>query len=117
MKRTTSSFRPLGAFTDSMSVKKPYLYLSTSISRTRATVSCTAGMALLQKSFLSRGRSGRFLALPHPLDQLAPDSNESFDIGTHGANAKAYADRTLRELRRKSHGAQHMRRLDLAAGT
>src|SRR5512145_1039002 len=104
MKRTTSSERPLGALTDSISVKKPYLYLSTSISRTRATVSCTAGMALLQIPYL-RGALRRFLALPHPLDQLAPGTQELLDIGTGGAKTKAYADRALRELWRHAHGA------------
>src|SRR5262249_2448487 len=95
--------------------KKPYLYLSTSISRTRATVSCTAGMALLRILFLRGLR--RFLALPHPLDQLAPGTNESLDIGTCGPKTKAYADRAFDKLWRQPHGAQHVRRLDLSGGT
>src|SRR5262245_18031747 len=113
MKRITSSDRPLGALTDSMSVKKPYLYLSTSISRTRATVSCTAGMALLRNRSCYAA-SGRLLALPRPLDQLAPGTDETLDVGTHAAKTKAYADRALRKLRRKPHRAQHMRGLDLS---
>ncbi len=52
-----------------MSVAKPYLYLSTSISLTRATVSCTAGMALLQ--ILSLRPLRRHPAACEPLDQLA----------------------------------------------
>src|SRR5712691_2236265 len=44
MKRTVSSERPLGAFSDSISVTNPYLYWSTSIRRTCSTVSCTAGI-------------------------------------------------------------------------
>src|SRR3979411_27115 len=44
MKRTVSSDRPLGALSDSIRVSKPYLYWSTSIRRTRSTVSCTAGI-------------------------------------------------------------------------
>src|SRR6476661_6456520 len=44
MKRTVSSDRPFGAFSDSMSVTNPYLYWSTSIRRTRSIVSCTAGI-------------------------------------------------------------------------
>src|SRR5499427_5292683 len=45
MKRTVSSQSPLGAFSDSMSVSNPYLYWSTSIRRTRSTVSRTAGIS------------------------------------------------------------------------
>src|SRR5665213_1695144 len=44
MKRTVSSDRPLEALSDSISVTNPYLYWSTSISRTCSTVSCTAGI-------------------------------------------------------------------------
>src|SRR4029078_3226165 len=44
MNRTVSSERPLGAFSDSISVTNPYLYWSTSIRRTCSTVSCTAGI-------------------------------------------------------------------------
>src|ERR1700736_2956452 len=44
MKRTVSSDRPLGALSDSISVSNPYLYWSTSMRRTRSTVSCTAGI-------------------------------------------------------------------------
>src|SRR6476646_2451561 len=44
MKRTVSSDRPFGAFSDSISVTNPYLYWSTSIRRTWSTVSCTAGI-------------------------------------------------------------------------
>src|SRR5262244_671590 len=55
MKRTMSSERPLGAFSDSISVSNPYLYWSTSIWRTRSTVSCTAGIELLHSGFKDRG--------------------------------------------------------------
>src|SRR5579871_4130225 len=47
MKRTVSSERPFGALSDSISVTKPYLYWSTSMERTRSTVSCTAGIQIL----------------------------------------------------------------------
>src|SRR5215203_6934053 len=43
IKRTVSSDRPFGAFSDSISVTNPYLYWSTSMRRTRSIVSCTAG--------------------------------------------------------------------------
>src|SRR3546814_7399548 len=45
MKRTISSFRPLGAVSASMSVTKPYLYLSSA--RTCSTVSRLAAIQLL----------------------------------------------------------------------
>ncbi len=51
-----SSERPLGAFSISMSVAKPYLYWSTSIERTCSIVSCTAGICL---SHLSRFQGPR----------------------------------------------------------
>ncbi|MNT98994.1 hypothetical protein D3C72_2417230 [compost metagenome] len=38
MNRTVSSLRPLGAMSDSISVSKPYLYLSTSSASTESTV-------------------------------------------------------------------------------
>src|SRR6187397_1724722 len=61
MKRTVSSDRPLGAFSDSISVTNPYLYWSTSIRRTWSTVSCTAGILPSAHGFKDRG-----------LDQSAP---------------------------------------------
>src|SRR5215207_1993890 len=42
MKATISSDRPLGALSDSISVVKPYLYLSTSIFLMRSSVSKSA---------------------------------------------------------------------------
>src|SRR3546814_10937601 len=45
MQRTISSFRPLGAVSASMSVTKPYLYLSSA--RTCSTVSRLAAIQLL----------------------------------------------------------------------
>src|SRR5712664_2950134 len=61
MKRTVSSLSPFGAFSDSISVSNPYLYWSTSIRRTRSTVSCTAGIYSLHCGFKDRGldQSGR----------------------------------------------------------
>src|SRR5690242_2251266 len=55
MNRTVSSERPLGAFSDSMSVTNPYLYWSTSIRRTLSTVSCTAGILSSAHGFKDRG--------------------------------------------------------------
>src|SRR5471032_514462 len=55
MKRTVSSERPLGAFSDSISVTNPYLYWSTSIRRTCSTVSCTAGILPSPHGFKDRG--------------------------------------------------------------
>src|SRR5215467_821997 len=65
MKRTVSSLSPLGAFSDSMNVSNPYLYWSTSIRRTRSTVSCTAGIYSLHCGFKDRGldRSGRLWSI------------------------------------------------------
>src|SRR5260221_3397410 len=51
MKRTVSSDRPLGALSDSISVSNPYRYWSTSIRRTRSTVSCTAAIPFLRSRF------------------------------------------------------------------
>src|ERR1039458_10062324 len=55
MKRTVSSESPLGAFSDSISVTNPYLYWSTSMLRTRSTVSCTAGILPSAHGFKDRG--------------------------------------------------------------
>src|SRR3984957_19263782 len=44
IKRTVSSDSPFGALSDSINVSNPYRYWSTSIRRTRSTVSCTAGI-------------------------------------------------------------------------
>src|SRR5215510_5781179 len=55
MKRTISSEWPLGAFSDSISVSNPYLYLSTSMRRTWSTVSCTAGILPSAHGFKDRG--------------------------------------------------------------
>src|SRR5208337_1813058 len=41
---TMSSLRPLGATSDSIGLTNPYLYASTSIERTRSTVSWTAAI-------------------------------------------------------------------------
>src|SRR5260370_29028935 len=54
IKRTVSSDRPLGAFSDSISVSNPYLYSSTSMRRTCSTVSCTAGIRPSAHGFKDR---------------------------------------------------------------
>src|SRR5580700_7398668 len=51
IKRTVSSDKPLGALSDSINVSNPYRYWSTSIRRTRSTVSCTAGILFLRSRF------------------------------------------------------------------
>src|ERR1700761_6677937 len=55
MKRTVSSDRPFGAFSDSIIVSNPYRYWSTSIWRTRSTVSCTAAIHSSARGFKDRG--------------------------------------------------------------
>src|ERR1043165_1694841 len=114
MKRTISSFRPLGALTDSISVKKPYLYLSTSIALTRATVSCTAGITCSQIPFSGSWLSCHLPALLEPIDQLTEGPEESLYIGIRGRKTKAYADCSLCKLRRNSHGTQYVRGLDFS---
>ena len=118
-----SSDRPFGALSDSMSVTNPYLYWSTSIRRTRSTVSCTAG--ILPSAAVSRtaGWIGRLWLVSgsgHPVVQPdraqaarpcrflsnAPDSlfqasRKRFDLGFGGGRAEADPHRAARQLRRR----------------
>src|SRR5438105_2728017 len=56
MKRTISSLRPLAAVSDSMSVVKPYLYLSTSMPLTSSIVS-RSDMVVLYAAMRARRRA------------------------------------------------------------
>src|SRR5690348_3059059 len=62
MNRTISSLSPLGAVSDSISVKKPYLYFCSVTARTCSAVSSVAAMLL---SYYPRSPSG-----PTVIDQF-----------------------------------------------
>src|SRR5438552_10270071 len=100
MKATMSSLRPLGARSDSMSVMKPYLYLSTSISLTSSIVSVSAIFF--------------FLCRFPPGDELRPGGDELFNVLWRRRPAQADADGGACEIGRNAHRRQHMRFRHLA---
>src|SRR5215212_8923188 len=93
MNLTISSFRPLGAKSDSMSVVKPYLYLSTSISLTSSIVSRSA-MILCRRSCFVAGQ------------KPAPNSDEMLDTFNGGVPAQADPDCAARQIRGNVHGGE-----------
>src|SRR5687768_9111984 len=102
MKATMSSLRPLGARSDSISVVKPYLYLSTSMSLTSSIVSISG-------IFFTSSR------LPPRLD-AAPGGNELFNFLCRRRPAEAHAQACACELGRHLHRRQDMRLRHLAGG-
>ena len=121
MKRTVSSLSPFGAMSLSMSVSKPYLYLSTSSASTFATVSCSI-------SSLSVGISNAAI-VSAPIRGLRPPrpwrarcrprtcSNPSRNAVTSASvefQPRLTRRAHSRELRRHAHRREHMARPDLA---
>src|SRR6516165_2849064 len=110
MKRTISSESPLGALILSISVVNPYLYLSTSISRTRSMVSCT-GVAICHSPFI--------LCRPPDLPAGAnfrKNGQEPLDIRLRRVPAGGDAKHAGAQVRRNAHSIEHKRPLDLTGG-
>src|SRR3546814_9243006 len=107
MKRTVSSLSPMGARSDSMSVVKPYLYFSPTLS-TVSTVSRTAAISMLH--FRKRGRNRtRFRNLSFftcAFCDARPARREPIYFIFGIADTKADADRARRQRIVHAHRGQ-----------
>src|SRR5208282_4309976 len=128
MKRTMSSLRPFGALTLSISVVKPYLYLSTSISWTRLIVSCT-GVAMFTPRLVTASAvaSQMLHSLPgYPVAAITvPSAPAAANLRKNGQKpldirfccrpTRRDADCTV-QLGAYTHGGEHVRALSPARG-
>src|SRR3970282_222594 len=120
MKRTMSSFRPLGAVSDSISVTKPNWYLRSVRSLTCSTVFTEAAMShlLLDTQAHATGALGCEARVDgtQPFALFGDLGGGKVDLVGGREAAEPDAQRRVRQLVVDADGAQHVRRVDRRRG-